>query len=343
MAEARIPCPLCGGPVHPVAGRCKHCKGNLAALRESRPGVAPAAGVLPALGASPAGPMAAPAPRPLVAPAAVPRTYAASAPIVPAPPPLAPLWPKLVIGLSIAAIVIAILVLAWSSSRASARSSVDDDRLEQYAREQEAKAKARATAQARDRRIAVDDEVRPPVAADLADYLGHVPGHGALRARIDTPHGTIHCELFGDRAPMTVANFVGLATGKKPWLGRDGQIQTRKPFYDGLTFHRVIPDFMIQGGDPNGTGRGGPGYQFADEIDPSLEMKPGALVMANAGPDTNGSQFFILEKAATWLAGKHTVFGACRDFHVVRRIARVPTRANDQPIDPVTITITITK
>jgi peptidyl-prolyl cis-trans isomerase B (cyclophilin B) len=132
----------------------------------------------------------------------------------------------------------------------------------------------------------------------------------SVSARIETDKGTINLDLFADRAPVTVASFVNLA---------------RKGFYDGLTFHRVIDDFMIQGGCPEGTGRGGPGYRFEDETRDDLKHdRPGILSMANAGPGTNGSQFFITHVATPWLDGKHTVFGAVRgdgDQEVVNAIA----------------------
>src|SRR3954451_10890210 len=133
------------------------------------------------------------------------------------------------------------------------------------------------------------NDVRPPVAADLAEYTKDIKGSGKLHATIDTSMGTIHCELFGDKAPMTVANFVGLATGKKAWTNpKTGNVEKGKPFFDGLVFHRVIPEFMIQGGDPLGQGTGGPGYQFNDEISPDLKMQPGTLAMANAGKTPEG-------------------------------------------------------
>ena len=134
----------------------------------------------------------------------------------------------------------------------------------------------------------------------------NVPGEGTLMARFVTSMGDIEAELYEDQVPRTVANFVALATGAVEW-SRRGQT-TSDPLYQDLVFHRVIPDFMIQGGCPEGTGRGGPGYRFADEIDPSLRHTgPGILSMANAGPNTNGSQFFICEVATPWLAGKHAV------------------------------------
>jgi peptidyl-prolyl cis-trans isomerase A (cyclophilin A) len=190
-------------------------------------------------------------------------------------------------------------------------------------------------------------QVRAPTAADLADYTAKLPGSGTkLLAQIDTSQGTIHCELFGDKTPMTVANFVGLATGMKPWMNPNtGNVEANKPYFDGLTFHRVIAGFMIQGGDPLGAGTGGPGYQFVNEIAPGLKMDPGALAMANTGQDgTNGSQFFIMEVSKPGLVGGYSIFGQCQDPDVVKKITSVKTGANDRPETPVTITkVTITK
>jgi peptidyl-prolyl cis-trans isomerase A (cyclophilin A) len=190
-------------------------------------------------------------------------------------------------------------------------------------------------------------DVRPPVAADLAEYTKDVPGTGSkLMMKMETSMGTFNCELFGDKAPMTVANFVGLATGKKAWISPAG-VQRGKPYFDGLTFHRVIPGFMIQGGDPRGDGMGGPGYNFNDEIWQGQKIVPGVLAMANAGvrngEGTNGSQFFIMEGARPDLDSKHTVFGKCAELDLIKKITNVPASA-DKPNTPVTITkITISK
>jgi len=141
---------------------------------------------------------------------------------------------------------------------------------------------------------------------------------------------------------MTVANFIGLATGKKAWRDPNtGHVERGKPFYDGLTFHRVIPEFMIQGGDPKGNGTGGPGYDFDDEIWEGAHVGPGALAMANAGTrgghGTNGSQFFIMEGERPDLDTRHTVFGKCAELATIKKIARVKTDPSDKPLEPETI------
>ena len=189
------------------------------------------------------------------------------------------------------------------------------------------------------------DEVRPPQASDLDPYTKDIQGSGQLKAAIETNMGTFHCELYPDKAPMTVANFVGLATGKKAWQDpQSGATQKGKPLYDGLTFHRVIDGFRIQGGDPLGSGSGGPGYSFDDEVNNGLTMQPGTLAMANAGPGTNGSQFFITEGAPDWLNNKHTIFGKCKEVELVKKIENVPKGPGDKPTTPVTIThITFSK
>ena len=155
-------------------------------------------------------------------------------------------------------------------------------------------------------------------------------------ARFDTSEGTFTIRLFDKEAPKTVANFVGLAEGTTdPATGKPGN---SKPYYDGLIFHRIIAGFMIQGGDPTGTGSGGPGYRFADEIDRKLSFtKAGILAMANAGPNTNGSQFFVTLAPTQFLDGKHTIFGEVVDgMKVVEKMGGVKTtKPGDRPITPV--------
>lgn len=170
------------------------------------------------------------------------------------------------------------------------------------------------------------------------DRLGLEEGQ-RLVATIQTSLGDIHCELWPDKAPLTVENFVGLAEGTRAWTDPDTGREVRRPLYDGTLFHRVIPKFMIQGGDPKGDGSGGPGYTFADEIRPDVRFdEPGLLAMANRGPNTNGSQFFITDRSTPHhLDGKHTIFGKCGDADVVERIATVPTGANNRPLKDVVI------
>ena len=162
-----------------------------------------------------------------------------------------------------------------------------------------------------------------------------------LYMTFQTSMGDIHCKLYENEAPLTVRTVVGLTLGTKSYVDpATGKTITGKKFYDGLTFHRVIPMFMIQGGDPLGTGYGdpkGPGFPFKDEFVPSLRFdKPGRLAMANAGPDTNGGQFFITEVATPYLNDKHTIWGQCEDIKVVKAIARVPAK-DETPVTPVVI------
>jgi peptidyl-prolyl cis-trans isomerase A (cyclophilin A) len=160
-------------------------------------------------------------------------------------------------------------------------------------------------------------------------------------AIIETTQGNITCTLFPDKAPETVANFIGLATGTKEWTDpKTGKKMKGVPLYDGVIFHRVIPNFMIQTGDPLGTGTGDPGYKFKDEFSPDLTFDaPGKLAMANSGPGTNGSQFFITDVPTPWLNNHHTIFGQCQDIDVVKKIARVASDPrNNRPYDPPKIT-----
>jgi peptidyl-prolyl cis-trans isomerase A (cyclophilin A) len=160
-------------------------------------------------------------------------------------------------------------------------------------------------------------------------------------ATFDTTAGKLTCTLFPDKAPIGVANFIGLSTGTKDWTDpKTGKKMHGVPLYDGTIFHRVIPNFMIQGGDPAGTGAGDPGFQFKNETSPDLKFdRPGRLAYANAGPDTNGSQFFITELPYPSLNGHYTLFGQCDDASValVKEIARMGRNSNDLPYRPVKI------
>lgn len=158
---------------------------------------------------------------------------------------------------------------------------------------------------------------------------------------MDTSMGRITCQFFQKQAPNAVANFIGLATGTKDWTDpATKKKEHHKPYYDGTTFHRVIPEFMIQGGDPLGTGTGDPGYSFADEFDPNLNFDvPGRLAMANSGPNTNGGQFFITEQGYDSLNQHYTLFGQCDEpsVEVVKAIARVDRDNQDKPLTPVVL------
>ena len=163
----------------------------------------------------------------------------------------------------------------------------------------------------------------------------------AQTATLHTNHGDVVIELFEDQAPKTVANFVGLATGTQEYIDAESGAPTTGNFYDGLIFHRIIDGFMIQGGCPQGSGRGGPGYTFADEFHPELRFdRPYLLAMANAGPSTNGSQFFITVGPTPHLNRRHTIFGEVTEEasrKVVDEIAQVRTGYGDRPVEPVVI------
>jgi peptidyl-prolyl cis-trans isomerase A (cyclophilin A) len=165
-------------------------------------------------------------------------------------------------------------------------------------------------------------------------------------ARFTTSAGNFTVRLFDDKAPKTVANFVGLAEGTREWTDPKTRQKVTRPFYDGLIFHRVIADFMIQGGCPMGNGMGGPGYQFADEFGPGLKHdRPGLLSMANAGPNTNGSQFFITLVPTPWLDNRHAIFGeVVEGMDVIGVIGTTKTGVQDRPVKDIVIsTVAIEK
>ena len=162
---------------------------------------------------------------------------------------------------------------------------------------------------------------------------------GPVYATLKTTIGDIVIQLFDDKTPRTVANFVDLATGAKEWIDPKTREKVKRPLYNGTIFHRVIPGFMIQGGDPLGNGTGGPGYRFEDEFHPDLKhSKAGILSMANAGPNTNGSQFFITHKATPFLDGRHSVFGeVVKGQIIVDAIGNVARDFRDRPIKDVVL------
>lgn len=187
--------------------------------------------------------------------------------------------------------------------------------------------------------------IQPPNTPDphggkftLPEATQGLPAQGTLAARIKTNMGSFYCDLFADKAPNTVANFVGLARGRRKFWDEQKLAWVARPHFDGTTFHRVIPDFMIQGGDYMGTGAGRIGYMIPDEMDPSLHHdRAGQLCMANRGPNTNEGQFFITDAAAPHLEGTYTIFGQCEPTTLVQRIARVPQSGapKNEPLTPV--------
>jgi peptidyl-prolyl cis-trans isomerase A (cyclophilin A) len=177
-----------------------------------------------------------------------------------------------------------------------------------------------------------------PDAPGMQAHIGPQPTGATVV--FDTSMGRMTCKFFDKQAPVAAANFTGLATGTKEFTDPATKQKLRRPYYDGTTFHRVIPGFMIQGGDPVGTGEGDPGYMFNDEVDPALNFDvPGRLAMANSGPNTNGSQFFITEVPTDYLDQKYVIFGQCDDasLEVVKAIARVNRDSNDKPLEAVVL------
>ena len=179
--------------------------------------------------------------------------------------------------------------------------------------------------------VSEDDPLQGKFSLD--DATVNLAGKGPLVAEIETDQGKLVCDLYDDKAPVTVANFVGLARGLRPFKAPDGK-WTKKPAYDGTTFHRVIKGFMIQGGDPSGTGAGEPGYVIPDEVWPgAAHDQRGLLCMANRGPNTNGQQFFIMDGVAKHLDGGYTIFGKCGPDAVIEKLANVPVRG-DHSVTP---------
>ncbi|MFN7146581.1 MAG: peptidylprolyl isomerase [Myxococcota bacterium] len=232
------------------------------------------------------------------------------------------------------------LALGCNNAEMEAEKAKLTQRVEDLERANARLEKDNAALQARVKRVQEEEEQAKKQAG--FEKLGLTEGK-KLHATLRTSLGDIRCVLRPEQAPETVANFVGLATGERKWTDPKTGQETTKPLYDGTIFHRVIPEFMIQGGDPLGKGTGGPGYDFADEVGDFTRFdKPGLLAMANSGPDTNGSQFFITEGTPSHLNGRHTIFGDCEDLDVVKKIARVKTGRNDKPVEDVVIkTITI--
>jgi len=191
------------------------------------------------------------------------------------------------------------------------------------------------------------DIIQPPSEPDphagaftLEQALKGLPKQGTLAVQIKTGFGSFYCDLFEEKVPLTVANFVGLARGLRKFWDAEKLAWVARPYYDGTTFHRVVPGFMIQGGDHTGSGRGGIGYKIKDEVHFSLHHdRPGQLCMANRGRDTGEAQFFVTEGAAPHLEGSYTIFGQCEPATLVQRIARVPQSGppNNRPLTPVTI------
>jgi peptidyl-prolyl cis-trans isomerase A (cyclophilin A) len=214
-----------------------------------------------------------------------------------------------------------------SQSGADKRARAEERERKQIAREEKKRAKSDKIRAARSAK-----------AAELRPQLGIEEG-GKLAAVFVTSMGKVRCKLLPEVAPVTVLNFVQLAEGGKEWTHPKTKAKSDKALYSGTLFHRVIPNFMIQGGDPMGTGRGGPGYRFEDEPHPDYSFdKPGLLAMANSGPNTNGSQFFITDRSKpAHLNGKHTIFGVCKNLDVVEAIATAAAPSGNRPAEDIVL------
>jgi peptidyl-prolyl cis-trans isomerase A (cyclophilin A) len=189
--------------------------------------------------------------------------------------------------------------------------------------------------------VSPDDPIKGKFSLD--DATKGLAGKGALTAEIKTDAGALTCELWPDKAPITVANFVGLARGLRPWKTPGGE-WVKKPLYDGTTFHRLIKGFMIQGGDPAGNGSGEPGYVIPDEIWAGARHdQRGLICMANRGPNTNGSQFFIMDGVAAHLDGGYTIFGKCSPDSVVETLASSPVMGDRAVKPPKIIKVTVSR
>lgn len=212
--------------------------------------------------------------------------------------------------------------------------------------------RAKTRREAEERRLKGSDEKFQQPANGMDPMNGHftleeatksLPGNGKLVAEIDTSEGKLECQLFDDKAPNTVANFIGLANGIRPFKSNLDNRWVKQPYYDGTTFHRIIKGFMIQGGDQNGNGTGEPGYTIPDEMWGGKHDRAGLLCMANRGPNTNGAQFFITDAAAPWLDKTYTIFGVCSPTSIVHTIANMQKDANDRPLTAVGIDRVVVK
>lgn len=229
-----------------------------------------------------------------------------------------------------------LLTLAACGPSASQEQELASAKSELETTQQELERTRRENAALKARVESLGEEVEAQRLAATLGQLGIEPGQ-RLSATFKTSLGDIHCELFPQDAPKTVLNFVQLAEGSRTWTHpRTGQ-QVDGPLYDGTIFHRVIPGFMIQGGDPLGTGTGGPGYKFEDEFSDRAFDKPAVLAMANAGANTNGSQFFITEGPTPHLTGKHSIFGQCEELDMVQKITGVDRGPGDKPVEDVVL------